>query len=511
MSKTAYEFYHKRLKNLFAVAEAESFLKMIWAVRAAQTGNSRRAAIFLEFPKEFVTSDITSDYYIHPWRLEDVLNEYFVTAQGLGKAAKKGKVLNCQSYATVTSIFYYLGKMQNAESGLHLENVHVLDELVRISHKQFEWQRGFLNIASLYRSAYLYAGPECIRYFENTYGVSFVDFSLIGFGLYSHFLENPIIGPKIDSSLIDVPIEATEKILSLISAPIDRIRHEASDLRQIHSYGSYSPSVLRRIPCIDLSKKGKPIVFAPIPELVLQRVSVGMYYDIISGGNQVRNEIGRQFERYCLNLLKAGLSGFQYLEAVNYKRKKNNVYSPDILVCEQDSIRLVVECKSKRMNISSKFDPTKFRTPDGWDEIVKAVVQIWRFFCDCRRGICSSHSVDKKAIGLVLTLDPWLTMTHDRYARIMAEANTILAKKEPLMQDVDRRRIAFCDINDLESLICKADKESFVDTISCAASTEKAGWLLTSIHKELRPENTVNRKYPFSENIADVLPWWNKI
>ena len=69
----------KRLKKYLSASDDLEFLAMIWAIRAAQTGQIRNARKFLTgIPEEFVTRDITSPFYCYPWMLEDLLQEFYI-------------------------------------------------------------------------------------------------------------------------------------------------------------------------------------------------------------------------------------------------------------------------------------------------------------------------------------------------------------------------------------------------------------------------------------------------
>jgi len=50
--------------------------------------------------------------------------------------------------------------------------------------------------------------------------------------------------------------------------------------------------------------RGNPnLIIAPITELMLLRVTAGLYYDLISGGQPLLNEANDRFEQYCADFI----------------------------------------------------------------------------------------------------------------------------------------------------------------------------------------------------------------
>ena len=64
---------------------------------------------------------------------------------------------------------------------------------------------------------------------------------------------------------------------------------------------AFLPSILRRFPLSGLKDKANEL-FAPIPEVLLMRVTSGLYYDLIPGGQALLNEANDRFEEYCARL-----------------------------------------------------------------------------------------------------------------------------------------------------------------------------------------------------------------
>jgi len=53
--------------------------------------------------------------------------------------------------------------------------------------------------------------------------------------------------------------------------------------------------------------------------------------------------------------------------------------------------------------------------------------------------------------------------------------------------------------------------ESFLAATTAAANDQNAGWHSAHLHDWHAPEGGDRREYPFADQIASVLPWWNLI
>lgn len=302
--------------------------------------------------------------------------------------------------------------------------------------------------------------------------------------------------------------ELYARVLNIISLPIEEIRSQASELRnKVRQPVAYKPSVLRRYPCISFDKGAR--TRAPLVNLIMDRITSGLYYDVIGTGGPVPAEIGRQFERYCSELISKSLSGLSCQPETKYT---NGIHTPDILIYEGRECRLVAECKAKRMTVAARFgeDPLN-QAAAGFDELGKGVFQIWRHFSFVRRGLLPGHELASDAIGVVFTLDPWLQMTRDRYLEILAIGEA-KAASDPQILAADRKPIAFCYVRDLEDVLGIATIQSFFAVLKQAASEKFAGHMIRDLHHDVPEEkNAEVRPYAFSDELGVMLPWWKKI
>ena len=334
----------------------------------------------------------------------------------------------------------------------------------------------------------------------------------ISFALFASSAEKPTILKTVNLSALGVSNQAKEAALNVITAPIDQVRVLAKRLRRVVGQTAYKASALRSKPCIAFGAKNERI-YAPMKELVVLRATAGVYYDLVDAGGYIRHKIGINFEAYCLQLLSAMLTDVQIRPEFSYRKDQQK--SPDIMIDRDHETLAAVECKATKLTLEAQFGTGVIpETRSGYDELVKGIFQIWKFFSHARRRLLERDvNVSADAVGIVLTLDDWLEMASEPRAELLRRAEIFAAEEDKeILEEANRRRVTICSIRDMEYLLrVSPDVSSVLATIRRASDDERLGWSLTGLHNDLA-EHKCENPYPFKgEEIAKVLPWWGRV
>jgi len=377
-------------------------------------------------------------------------------------------------------------------------------EIRRVVNRQFEWQRGFFNKALSYRTALMYGGPECADFLQRSLGLTLDEISYGAFALWAAFQNFAQVDRRLPTEHVGLPHHVRDIVFDLFSADLKQVRSEATNQRQHYRTTAYRPSILRKFPCIRRSDNDQLLV-CPLPQLIMARATTGIFYDVIGAGGRVRNEVGHRFERYCLILLQRCFPElFIEPEFAYGARQKQD--SPDILISHDGMVSHVYECKAVRMAFADRFAEAEF-VGRGYDEIAKAVLQIWRFASHCRRGL-TGRDISPDAMGMVILLDSWMTMVLKAREEVLARAERLIVE-DPNICEADRLPILFTEIGDLENLAMSVRYPTYVDVLRKALTKDFDGWLFSSILKSGDVEN-VQKDFPF-DDLPDVVPWWGRV
>jgi hypothetical protein len=248
---------------------------------------------------------------------------------------------------------------------------------------------------------------------------------------------------------------------------------------------------------------------APLPDLIIDRVTNGLFYDVIGGGGPVRDEIGRRFETYSLALLSQMLSETRFLPEGTYRTHLGPIATPDILMLDGNgAVQVAIECKASRMSMTARFGEAP-EDDRGYEEIAKGVMQLWRFFAHCREQIAPDR-LTGDVQGMILTMDEWFAGRSTIIPRITERANELAdASAHPISRE-DRRSIAFCTISELEAVLSTATATSFKETVRIG-SGDRQGWIFSILHQEVEAAKTEPKNYPFEQDLRALLPWYARL
>ena len=212
------------------------------------------------------------------------------------------------------------------------------------------------------RSLFIYGQGLSGQYFEETYGLSIVDFYTVSFLYMSVFFQKPWTTAVNDLGFFNDVRDKLRPAERLLAAEnLDARRESLTLLRRYEKSAgkrlpiTYRPSYLRMRPMLQFTTEVEPVFIAPLPILLLNRATVGLYYDIIKGGTKVRNDAGARFEEYCRKSIKAHCQKFEVSPPVKYKFNGNPVDTPDVILQLDGQVVAIMECKASKLTFEAQY------------------------------------------------------------------------------------------------------------------------------------------------------------
>lgn len=477
---------------------------MIWYVDRLRTGEYEVGAKgLLGLPDTLRSSLNENKLYIQPWILEDLANEILTVPKPKLLLPRK---LDCGSYGGFSHVYNAALAVDDAESSFELERGRAVQQIMpRIAHRQFDWQQGWMNAPNLYRSAFIYGQGECEEWFAAQHGLAPAQLVLFALASQSVFRGSPTSTPGgflVPQLALGRPV--IEAALRLLSGDLATLRDRASATRRGPFNLAARPSVLRRWPVIQM---GGNVYIAPLPELILERATGGLYFDLVAAPSRLRDYIGQRFEQYALDLVGAVFPTKVRGDYV-YGTKAMPLRTPDILVGKPGNLEAIIECKATRMTFAARFsEDWHTETDRGYGELAKGVGQIWRHCSHMRRNIIPEKA-SPDIVGLILTLDPWLRMTHQQDEIILKRAREWCAEHDPLIGPEDECPISFTHMADFEGLLHRTNAAGVLRVLRDAAT--KIGWGMREL-AAAQPVEEVRRAYLLKDRMAEVLPWFERL
>lgn len=480
-------------------------LNAVWAARALQTErNAAGLKILRNVPPAAVTSDIANKHSIYPWELELLANERLaIDVDSLYLSADPF------DWNQVTSLINVVRALENEESSENSNDRDIIDHLFKIASRQFEWQQGFLSRQELFRSTFVYGTGASSDFFNDRYGISVESFSAVCFGMLTLFFEHPQMVRETDFSLVGVTSQQRDQAISMVTRPMREMRQFARRERAEVGEMAFKASVLRQFPLISIGASQSRLL-CPLPDLLLNRMTSGLFYDVIEGGGKIRAEIGNKFESYVALTLEHLAPDIRFEKEFSYMSPQGPKKSPDIMLLDgTDVVTHLIECKANRLGQRIRFGEFN---PDerGYAEMVKGVTQIWRFVAASRQGI-AKRKLSEVAVGAVLTLDSWFVAAPKRQEAVIRSAVDLCAKKYPEVSGSDQIPVAFLYMPEFERALAQNDLDAFYQTFRELTTPEKRGFSFDIALKIDAPTSKTWKEFPFENQLAMILPWWGEL
>lgn len=486
-------------------------MQLMWSINALQSDLTPDLTRYLRYPAEAARASLGDPHFAFKWEIENVLLLMLSTPK---QTVNFLRAPDYRSYDTVAGILNQLKRAERAEERVLLNSGNILFEVPRMAHKQFMWQRIMFEPARLYRYYFVYGQGKCAEYFEHKYGLSINDFAVGCIGLYGLAMRNAWQSPP--TVPVDLPLrqDVFEKTLAIISLEMQAIRADTTD--RINKVASrekakiaYLPSSLRRYPIITSAKHDNQMI-APLPQLIIFRMTSGLYYDLQGGPQTLIEEANGRFEEFGKKLLDARCPRFEVLREHEYAVSKAKTYrTPDLLLKDDGLVKVVFECKATKLTFEAQFgDDPYVEAPKAYSQIAKGMSQLWKFFSRVRRGIYTQENVDSNARGVILTMENWWQLDRTQLTALRAEA-TALCADEPDMVPEDMRDVIFCSIEDIDDVLAVSNEDEFLETLANSQKEEFFGWALTEVRNPYRKVELERKDYPFT--VDELLPLWRKV
>jgi hypothetical protein len=511
-SEAKAKYHLGQLRKMFARANDHAFLQMIWAVDALQDDRADVASAYLTSPKEAAQSTLTSPYAIHRWELETLLIQLFLTPkQEIGSGPKLA--LDCTNFESIRETTNRVRKLEDVESAVYLKVHDVLMEIHRIAQRQFHWQHGYYNLPQLYRYSYIYGQGKCGEYFEHTYGISITDLTFVGFALFAAHQRAPWLQQPLGLPELELSADLVKRAMPLLALSTEnaRARTVTFNAQMAEQNGgplptAYLPNVLRQFPLIS-TDEDLTLFVAPIPEMLLMRVTSGLYYDLVPGGVTLLNEANDRFEQYCADYITKMMPRFAISRSYHYGPRDTRFDSPDVLIKDGGKLVVVGDCKATKLSYLAQFAENPFDTAKNqYNQIAKGVFQAWRYYSHVRRGLAPAEVADESYV-MIFTLDWFLYMSQQLKADVIGEAKA-LADKDGHITDEDRKPVIFCAIHELEGVLPLATEDTFLAALKATQDEKFKNWQFREVYRDNTPEKSPRKDYPFK--LDGVLPWWRR-
>jgi|GEM_PF-863893 len=397
------------LRNYIRKADLFLSLQAIWAhCNHQQLKNFELPKFITGEPPKYRSAgsqEVVLQYGLAPWELEIIARELLIHAPVIGGSK------NFCIWDHLSGAVNKLKSLENDIGGRYITVENVLNETKRISHRQFPWQQ-IPNLNKMIRYWKIYS--KLSSHFEGVFSVSFSHFYAITMSLFGTFTHQFALTYPPRVELGSINMDTLVLVLQLVSLDYLDIKQKLkSELSMFHDY-VYAYNSLIGYPLIKIDFGNKTYLTCPLPTLFLNRITDGVYYNLIDDRNinadKIKNDLGSAFQSYVGEYITATTeSTLRLLPEQRYGSSHHRKDTVDWVAIDHNNDALFIECKSKRMTTLAKAELDDGGQLDNdLSLLAEAIKQAYERLLDYQNGMYPSLFVKTRRQFIVIaTLEEW--------------------------------------------------------------------------------------------------------
>ena len=340
----------------------------------------------------------------HPGAIADFKIEFLskwllICSEYTSNAILAPTELDFQMYLRLSELYNQIEDPFVTEKGGQKE--HPINLVIRMFYQQLTGQQriklqAYGSASLLYEEAGRDSKYNIPNEFQKITGLSIKDFMQLGMVLSSARQGPYKTRGTLNQSWIDKGIEVgievlnkdrVQSFLNAVSCDYEKFRITAEQDHfkvPANNYILYEFNPLVKYPFIKIHHERW---VAPNPDLVIDRVTSGIYYELLDkDGKSFTDNFGSIFEKYVGNLISSVYPKEKILREKEYGDKRNRKKGPADWTILDDSCAILIECKSfapslRIKSIASQMDIEKYS-----EKIVTAVEQVYNHLNEIKNG-----------------------------------------------------------------------------------------------------------------------------
>jgi|GEM_PF-2361737 len=468
-------------------------------------GTTYHYMLYLQFgsrlPQQLLTPKLEMGASNRAANLHGHLVELLLRELILNGALSGGK-----RFATAPAAFKAMNlihKVDGRSWGTHeARSNDIMLQLSRIAFKQFPWQDPPTN-GSLARYYALYGHPAVAPMVEAEFGMTTTELLQLVLLLIEELQRAPTL-PLVFLG------EAEDSIKEPVWALYDRISHSAPDLRRLvqesQTYDvnwGFNVNPVRRYPLVHAGHVRS--VMCPAPPLLLQRLTDGLYYDLINADPGFGVAVGKAFEDYVGHVAeRIGKGKFDIRPEQSWGKPERR--SVDWIVSDATAT-MFVECKLGRLDLASQ---TQIANPPPFiaaiERLSRAVGQVYATLTEALRGAYPHWNDDGRPIfPLVVTFHEWFAFGLFFYAHLDKLVQEEFARRSLDHGMREQYPFMICSIAEFEGLLAACGDHSMAKVLSDKLGTAHRQWLMRGFLGERYPGSLMAASTMFEDGMDPVI------
>ncbi|MDD3484332.1 hypothetical protein [Azovibrio restrictus] len=375
------------------------------------------------------------------------------------------------------------------------EHVRSCDEalaaMAPLIHQQMPWSDDtFSRIA---RYGQIYRHEPLAEIMQSVLKMSLSDWLKLGLAVFSVLDKEPSVLRSIFFHLPGLDRQKVEQFFALTASSIEDLKPRIKSQQIYARQWGYTFNPLRESPIIFFGAN-PGFIFAPVPQLLIWRITDGIYYDLIKSGEiPFAKAFGNACEAYVGKVLKVALRDKEVKIHGErpYDSSKGNKAGADWLVSDHTG-HLFLECKAKRMTLPARIAGPGESMDKDLGVLAGYIVQNYKNIRDAMQGLVPGFSSSNLPVfSVIVTLEDWGLLTSQLENRLHALVkDAVLNAELPISMLVSHpyKVLSFFELERHAQDIAKVGIATVFSPDTAYSRAEYKGCLFPETLKELMPD-----------------------
>lgn len=499
MSKIYYQY--KPFRNFIRKLDIVDSLCWLWLFNQNLLKNKSLPKGY--FPtSHFGTKTELSENLYH-WDIATLIEEVL-------KHAGNEKKESLKDWRTLRRLINSIRELENLCSEVYLEKEDVLLEVNRLLHRQTPWQRT-LSRATALRYAKIYGTEEIAESLKTKIGLEWIKIYQIFLSLYSLFQDKPMLRLNPDLSSLGIGRDEVDIFLKFTSTDLKNLKRKLHQNGEIDENWIYRFSPLVQTPIIIMNINGEDKMICPLPHLLWERISQGLYFDLIDNALFPLAH-GAAFERYIgevlINALEVNIDQYKIIKPNPYYDRKNLKHGADWIIFDKTA-NLFIEAKTKKLRFNAKFLLDAEQLGEDIDTISVSIVQNYKNIIDAQNKKTDWEPNNLPTYSIIVTMEDWQVFSpllQDRIQKSVEHKLDLAGIGRNVLLDTP---YILCSCEEFEIFCRVLGSYAIHEILSVTTSPQYKNWLFRTYLFERYSETISNYSNKWFErdweNITNIL------
>jgi DNA-directed RNA polymerase subunit N (RpoN/RPB10) len=345
------------------------------------------------------------DFDIYVWELHVLCREILLHAAG-----------DQDGLSTSTGLFRFINHIRRISEGTSGRTIDSGGSAMRALHpviqQQARWQYA-RDEARVFRAFHIYSDRELAPIFEQTTGLTVGSVYTLALAIRGMATQHVGTSSALDCSPVGVTCEARDAFFKMTGTTVEELRTALAERQRYDEGWAFTWNALEACPLINLDKGRTPVFWCPLPDLLLRRVTEGLFYDLLKSDMPFGDKYGRAFERYVGKVLREVFDSDRFSVAGEQPHeiiKGHMKHGVDWIVSDTTG-NIFIESKARRLKQEAKEIAEGGSLEQSLDDLAIAVVQLYKNVSNAINGRSKWIYNGLPSYPFVVTYEDWYLFT----------------------------------------------------------------------------------------------------